>query len=88
MADAPKTTTVEALQWHTYNGKEYNIGDTYQIDDALVDSVTTQGKAVRTDRVAHAKRQAAAADAVPAKGRARKNKMLKVQKTSKSAKKK
>ena len=85
MADAPKTTTVEALQWHTYNGKEYNIGDTYQIDDALVDSVTTQGKAVRTDRVAHAKRQAKAS--VEAK-RGRKNKMLKVEKTATARKKK
>jgi hypothetical protein len=61
MADEkPKTVTVEALQLHTYNGKEYQIGDTYEIDEALVDSVTAQGKAVRTDRAAVAKKAAAA----------------------------
>jgi arginine/lysine/ornithine decarboxylase len=64
-AEKPKTVTVEALQWHTYNGKEYNVGDTYDIDEQLVDSVAFQGKAVAVDRVARAK--AAAKPAKPAK---------------------
>ena len=70
----PKTVTVEALEDHTYNGNSYVVGDTYDIDEQLVDSVTFQGKAVRTDRVAHAKSLRADASgklkpAKPAKGR-------------------
>lgn len=62
MADEkPKTVTVEALQWHTYNGKEYAVGAKYEIDEALADSVAAQGKAVRVDRVAVAKAQDKAA---------------------------
>jgi hypothetical protein len=67
MADEkPQTVTVESLEWHTYNGKEYPVGATYDIDEQLVDSVQRQGKAVRVDRAAHAK-QAEKAAAKPAK---------------------
>jgi hypothetical protein len=62
MATDKKTVTVEALQAHSYNGKTYAVGDTYEIDEQLVESVATQGKAVRADRVAHAKQQAADAE--------------------------
>lgn len=62
MADAPKTVKVEALEWHTHQGEEHNIGDTYDIDEQLVDSVQAQGKAVRVDRVAVAKEAAKAAE--------------------------
>ena len=55
-ADKPKTITVEALQAHSYNGKDYQVGDTYDIDEQLADSVAIQGKAIRTDRVAVAKK--------------------------------
>lgn len=58
MADDTKTVTVEALQAHSYNGEHYAIGDTYEIEESLVDSVAAQGKAVRKDRVSHAKQQA------------------------------
>lgn len=45
-----KTVTVQAVQWHTYNGKAYEIGDTYELDEALVDSVQAQGKAFRVGK--------------------------------------
>lgn len=63
MADEqkPKTVKVEALQIHSYNGKEYQVGDTYEIAADLADSVAAQGKAVRTDRAEVAKQQADAA---------------------------
>ena len=56
--EAPKTVTMESIQWHTYDGKDHPVGDTYELPVDLVDSVTAQGKAVRVDRVEHAKRQA------------------------------
>lgn len=56
--DTPATVTMESIQWHTYNGEEHAVGDTYELPADLVDSVTAQGKAVRVDRVEHAKRQA------------------------------
>jgi len=43
--DTPKTVTVKALQDHTTFGTAYKVGDTYEIDAALVDSVVAQGKA-------------------------------------------
>ena len=52
---AEKTVTVEALEYHTYDGKEYEVGDTYDIDEQYVESVASQGKAVRVDRVKVAK---------------------------------
>lgn len=62
MADKPKTVPVEALQAHTYDGKEYQVGDTYDIDEQYADSVAVQGKAVRTDRDKVAKYAAKAAE--------------------------
>jgi hypothetical protein len=47
MADEKKTVTVESLEWHTYDGKEYPIGATYEIDEQFADSVVFQGKAKR-----------------------------------------
>jgi hypothetical protein len=38
------------------------VGDTYEIAEDLVDSVTAQGKAARTDRVAYYKEQADASE--------------------------
>lgn len=61
--EAPETVTVEALEAHTYNGDSYEVGDTYDIDAQLVDSVTFQGKAVRVDRVEVARAAAKAAKA-------------------------
>lgn len=60
--DTPKTVKVEALQWHTHQGTAYDVGDTYDIDEQLVDSVQFQGKAVRVDRVQHAKAAAKEAE--------------------------
>lgn len=45
MAENTPTVTVRALQYHTYNGQEYDAGDTYEISSDLVDSITAQGKA-------------------------------------------
>jgi hypothetical protein len=53
--EKPKTVTVEAIQPHSYQGKDYEVGDTYDIEEQYADSVASQGKAVRTDRVARAK---------------------------------
>jgi hypothetical protein len=54
MDEKPKTVTVEALQLHTYNGKSYDVGDTYDIDEQYADSVAAQGKAKRADTKAAA----------------------------------
>jgi len=60
--EKPKTVTVEALRAHSYNGTDYQVGDTYEIDASVVDSVAAQGMAVRADRVEVAKQQAADAE--------------------------
>ena len=36
---------LEATQYHTYNGVEYQIGDVYEGDDAYAANVCAQGKA-------------------------------------------
>jgi hypothetical protein len=59
-AETPKKVTVEALKYHTTAGEEYQVGDTYQVDEAAVENLTAQGMAVRVDRVAHAREQAKA----------------------------
>jgi len=48
MADEKKTVNVTATEYHTYNWKEYQIGDSYEIPEDLVDSVVAQRKAKRT----------------------------------------
>lgn len=55
------TVKVEALKWHTHAGEEYNVGDTYAVDEQLVDSLAAQGMAVRSDRVEVAKKATAQA---------------------------
>jgi len=40
---------LEATQYHTYNGTEYQVGDTYEGDEAYADNVCAQGKAKRVD---------------------------------------
>ena len=62
MAEKTKTITVEALQAHSYNGKDYAVGDTYDIDEQYAESVAIQGKAIRTDRAKVAKDQAKEAE--------------------------
>ncbi len=73
MADSkPKSITVEALKAHTYNGKDYQVGDTYDFiphdnpsgisADQQVDSLLQTGFAVRVDRAAVAKAQVKAAE--------------------------
>lgn len=52
-----KTVTVKALEAHTTFGKAYDVGDTYEVDAGLVDSLVVQGKAVPAD-VPHAKEPA------------------------------
>lgn len=49
---AEKTTrvSVHALQVHTYDGREYQPGDTYDIDEQVAESVEVQGKALRLDQ--------------------------------------
>ena len=64
MADKPETVNVQAAQYHTYDGKEYQIGDTYAAPADLVDSLAAQGKAFRTE----APKAAAKATARAAKG--------------------
>jgi len=64
---ADKCVTVEALKIHTYNGKEYQVGDTYEFPEEHADGLAAGGFAVRTDRVAHAKQAAKPAKAAKAK---------------------
>jgi len=47
--EKPKTVTVKALQLHTYDGKTYDVGDTYEIDEQYAETVVVQGKAERVD---------------------------------------
>jgi hypothetical protein len=49
---------VKALQAHTAFGESYAIGDTYEVNADLVDSLRIQGKAVPDDPADHAQRQA------------------------------
>ena len=58
-ADKPKTVKVEALKYHTTAGTAYEVGDTYEVPEAGVDNLVNQGMAVRVDRAAVAKQQAA-----------------------------
>lgn len=61
MADKPQTVKVEALKYHTAFGSEYQVGDTYDLDEQFLDSVVHQGLAVPVDRVARAKQAEKAA---------------------------
>jgi len=54
--DKPKKVTVEAIKFHTHDGEEYQVGDTYDVDEAAVESLQVQGMAIRTDRAAVAKK--------------------------------
>lgn len=47
-----QTVTVKALEAHTTFGKSYDVGDTYEVDASLVDSLVVQGKAVPADHAA------------------------------------
>jgi hypothetical protein len=70
MADKAKKVAVTALKAHTHDGKAYDAGDTYQVDEALVESLAAQGMAKPSDEVAadaHAAKDAAKADAKAAK---------------------
>jgi hypothetical protein len=44
------TVPVKALQLHTYDGKQYNVGDVYEIDEVYAVSVEVQGKAQRVEK--------------------------------------
>ena len=45
--EKPKTVTVLAVVWHTYDNHEYNPGDTYEIPEVYASSVEAQAKAFR-----------------------------------------
>lgn len=63
MADEkPKKVKVEALKYHTNAGEEYQVGDTYDVDEAAVDNLAHLGFAVRVDRAEVARSQAKAAE--------------------------
>lgn len=55
----PMMIRVEALKVHSTEGKEYQIGDTYDVPESAVDNLATLGMAVRVDRAAHARKAAA-----------------------------
>lgn len=40
---------LEATQYHTHNGTEYQVGDVYEGDESYADNVCAQGKAKRVD---------------------------------------
>lgn len=72
MSDTPKAVKVEALKYHTYNGKEYQVGETYDFypvnnpsgisADAQLASLQATGFATRVDRVEVARAEAKAAE--------------------------
>ena len=62
----PKTVTVQATQWHTYEGKEYDAGDQDEAPEELVDSLALQNKAMRV--VSKSERSAAKKARKDAKG--------------------
>lgn len=63
MADEkPKKVTVEALKFHSTAGTEYQVGDTYEVEESAVDNLVNLGMAARVDRVDVAKAQAKAAE--------------------------
>jgi len=50
MADEkPVTVTMEATQPHSYHGKDYEVGDTYEADEGDVSTIEVQKKGVRVD---------------------------------------
>jgi hypothetical protein len=79
MADEkPKKVKVEALKYHTNAGEAYEVGETYEVDEAAVDNLVHQGMAVRVDRAAVAKAESKAAEkaakpSARAKAKARKS---------------
>jgi hypothetical protein len=85
MGDKPQAIKVEALKAHTYNGKAYEVGDTYDFypstepsgisADAQADSLLAAGLAARVDRAKIAK-EAARAAAKPAANPSRKAKAV------------
>lgn len=49
MADAkPKTISVTALKYHTYQGKEYQEGASYDVEETQAENLVAQGMAKRT----------------------------------------
>ena len=62
MTDKPKKVSVTALKAHTHDGKAYDEGDTYDLDETLVESLKAQGMAKPSDEAeAEAKAAKAAA---------------------------
>lgn len=53
--EKPATVTVQALEAHTYDGESYEIGDTYDAPEHLIDTLKVQGKAAPVDAKAAAK---------------------------------
>lgn len=47
--DTPKTVTVRSIEWHTYHGKAYPVGATYEAEATIVESLVAQRKAVPVD---------------------------------------
>jgi hypothetical protein len=43
MADKKKTVKVHTAKWHTYKGKEHNVGDEYQADEQDVETLRVSG---------------------------------------------
>lgn len=66
MSDKVQKCKVTALKAHTLDGKSYEEGDTYSVDEAMVESLAAQGMAKPSDEVeqdeADAKADAKAAD--------------------------
>lgn len=78
MAEGKQMIEVEALKDHSTAGKNYSVGDTYEVPEDAVENLAVQGMAVRTDRVAAAKKAAKPADAPAKPARASKPKSVRV----------
>lgn len=70
MPDKPTMVKVRALQPHTGFGSNYKVGQVYEVDQAIVDSLVVQGKAELASASAPAK-PAKAKAAKKGKGRKR-----------------
>lgn len=47
--EKPKTVAMTAVQPHSYHGKDYEVGDTYEADEGDVTTIQVQGKGYPSD---------------------------------------
>lgn len=76
----PMMVKVEALKYHTTDGREYQVGDKYDVPESAIENLAAQGMAVRVDRAAVARK---ARSAAKSKAKASRSVVSKVRKAAK-----